>query len=848
MLNVKSRRENVRGKSRLRLYLEMKDSIEKVLASGAASFLRASAGCEYWRRPATNVGANVSRHRKGLLVECAGTNLLTKNTGARQEDIDLRWNNMDNGCLRAFFFDGDCSDEMGSEDGVPTNITYKPTIRYWPQSTMLRGQAGDFNGTSSKVSIGSAADIDTLTEFTIAFWTYCRSLGGGSTGKFLDKAWNSGATRFEVSYDNGSYVGLYGKIACATTSAESLKQYCLEKNEWHHVAFTYSDSGDRKIHIFVDGVEVTGYNYQNAGVGARTSDAADTAYIGNRYDGARTYDGLISTFLIYNRILSSAELKWLSHDLYHGAGGDLRVSMWEKWGQVDTAKVSHGMVCFQFDDGYVGQYTLAKPVFDSCGVVGNIAMPSNYIGAGGRLSAAQLQSFIASEWEIVSHSKTHADPAGQTEGDLRAEFADSKVALEALGTTVKHYAWPYAAPQEEYRQICAEYYESAADSGDFTFANVNLFALAHITIDEPASLAYFKTCVDTAYTNNRLLTFIMHDVDSSDANALSELIQYVQNKGMPIVTRSQAFANLLCQPEEPLYKATSLKCQNVSASARQLYQARTLTAEDYIISFLAYTDGSPVTSSEVVPFADTAFTNEISTFQYEHLGGGVYLCWGKFTATAENWNVGLEVKGNKTVYVSLPTCIAAGASQASGPYPRSPIANETTGSVSRQADSLTVAGNANFEPSRGTLDIEFYPLHPSDLSSSYAFYLAHFYGGDGQMRLYKDDANQLTFRIQANGDDDSVVGTIGWSRGDRVKVRVVWDCEETLDGTNHMLMFAKVNEGAWSQIGACATQPSAPSSEQTLYVGRAGDSAEYEANAFISWLRIYDRPLPNPAW
>lgn len=848
MLNVKSRRKKVRAKSRLRLYLEMKDCIEKVLASGAASFSRASAGCEYWRRPATDVGLNLSRHRKGLLVECADTDLLTKNAGTNQQDIDLRWNNMDNGCLRAFFFDGNCVDQMGVENGTPTNITYKPTVRYWPQGTMLRRQAGDFNGTSSKVSIGSAADIDTLTEFTIAFWTYCRSLGGGSTGKLFYKAWNSGGTRFEVSSDNGSYVGLYGKVACATTSAESLKQYCLEKNEWHHVAFTYSDSGDRKIHIFVDGVEVTGYTYQYAGVGARVSDATDTAYIGNINDGTRTFDGFISTFLIYNRILSSTELKWLSHDLYHGAGGDLRVSMWEKWGQVDPTKVSHGMVCFQFDDGYLEQYTLAKPVFDTLGAVGNIAMPSSYIGAGGRLTAAQLQSFIAAGWEIVSHSKTHTDPAGQTENDLRAEFADSKVALEALGATVKHYAWPYGAPQGEYRQICAEYYESAADSGLWDRTSINLFALGHETIDSPAGLATYKGYVDTAYNNNRLLIFIMHDVDSSDANTLSELIQYVQGKGMPIVTRSQAFDNLIFTLPEPLYNATSLKCQNVSAMAKQLYQVKTMTAEEHVISFLTYTDGAPVTSSEVVPLADTAFTNEISTFHYEHLGGGVYLCWGKFTATAENWNIGLEVKGNRMVYVSLPTCIAAGASQASGPYPRSPVANETTGSVSRQADSLTVAGNANFEPSRGTLDIEFYPLHPSDLSSSYEFYLAHFYGGDGQMRLYKDDANQLTFRIQANGDDDSVVGTISWSRGDRVKVRVVWDCEETLDGTNHMLMFARVNEGAWSPIGACATQPSAPSSEQTLYVGRAGDAAGYEANAFISWLRIYDRPLLNPSW
>ncbi len=848
MVNIRSRRRKLCRESRLVLYLEMKDAIEKVLGTGTASFSRASSGCLYWRRPGASAGVNVPRHRKGLLVESSDTNALSKNTGRRQEEIDLRWNGMENGCLRAFFFNSNCNDEMGIGNGAPTDISYVSTVRYWPQGTMRRGLAADFNGTTSKVNIGSAADIDSLTELTIALWTYVRGPGEGNRGKIFYKAYNSGATMFECNNESGGYVGLYGSIRCATTNAESLK-YCLSKNGWHHVAFTYSDSGDRKIHIFVDGVEVTGYSYQTAGVGARISDAADTAYIGNMDDGIRTFDGLISTCLLYNRILSSAEIKWLAHDHYHGAGGDLRPSMWEKQGKVDPAKISHGMVCFCFDDAYVAQYTAAKPVFDSHGVKGSLAIISNNIGASGRLSAAQLQAFIASGWGIESHSKTHADHVGLTEEQLRAEFADSKAALEALGATVDHYCWPSGAPQEEYRAVCAEYYKSARGSGLLQDEN-NLFTLLSYVIDTPGAgaIATYKTYIDEAYTLNRVLNFCMHDVDADDVTTLTELIEYAQSKGMPILTRAQAFANLTFTPPEPIYEAFSTRCQNVSASPRQLYQIRTLTAEDYVVSFLAYTNGGAVTSGDVVPFADTAFTNEITEFHYEHLGGGVYLCWGKFAASSGSWNVGLEVKGNKTVYVSLPTCVRAGTSMASGPYPRSLIANLTTGAAIREADSLTVSGGECFHPNEGTMDIEFYPLYPSDLSDSFQFYFAHLYGGSGQVSLYRDDANTIRFRIQANGDDDSVSGTISWNRGDRVKIRVVWDCEEKLDGTNYMLMYGRVNDGAWTQIGASAGQPTAPSSEQSLYVGRAGDSSGYEANSFTSWLRVYDRPLLNPAW
>jgi len=828
----------------------MKDAVEKVLASGPASFSRTSSACKYWRRPAANAGMNVSRHRKGLLVECGDTNVLSKNTGDSQEEIDLRWNNMEYGCLRAFFFGGDCDDEMGVANGTPTAIAYDPCIRHWP-GRMLRGLAAEFNGSTSKVNIGSAADIDNLQDLTIAAWVFVRSRGGNNSGTLFSKI-AVGWIRLYVSGLSGGYVKLYGLVRCATTDAQSFSDYQLQLNGWHHVVMTWAGSGDRKIRFYIDGEE-TSYTGGTpvAGVGDQKDDSGGTAYVGSD-GGVCATDGYISTFLLYNRVLSSQEIEYLSQaNFYQGTGGDLRVEMREKWGRVDSSKISNGMVCFEFHDGYVAMHTKAKPVFDSHGVVGSLGIISSYIDTGGRLSTAQLEDFIAAGWEICSHSKTHPDHKNNTEEQLRTEYADSKAALEALGTTVSHYCYPYGAPQTKWRGICAEYYKSASGSGALNVLDNNMFTIGYAVIDNHAALETYKGYVDTAYSNNRLLIFMMHDVDDDDANTLEELIEYIQAKSndMPIVTRDQAYRNMVFTPPEPLYKAFSVRCKNTHASsAKQLYQIKTLTVEEYIVSFLAYTDGSAVTSSDIVPFADTAFTNKISEFHYEDQGGGVYLCWGKFTATATDWHVGVEVKAEKTVYISLLTCVTVGTSMASGPYPRSPIANETTGSAARQADSLTIAGSSNFQPHKGTLDTEFYPLFPSDLSNSFQFYLADFYGGDGRIRLYKNDVDKIEFRVQANGDDDSVIGTISWNRGDRVRLRVVWNRDEKLDGTNYMLMYGKVNDGPWTQIGACSTQPTAPSSDQTLYVGRAGDSSGYEANSFISWLRIYDRPLLNPAW
>ncbi len=101
----------------------------------------------------------------------------------------------------------------------------------------------------------------------------------------------------------------------------------------------------------------------------------------------------------------------------------------------------------------------------------------------------------------------------------------------------------------------------------------------------------------------------------------------------------------------------SIKCKNTHASeSKQFYQTHTLTDEEYNISFLAYTDGSVVSPSDIVPFADTVFTNKISEFNYEHQGNGIYLCWGQFTASSDSWNIGVEIKPGKSVYISSLNC------------------------------------------------------------------------------------------------------------------------------------------------------------------------------------------------
>jgi len=452
---------------------------------------------------------------------------------------------------------------------------------------------------------------------------------------------------------------LYGLVECATTDAQSFSGYQLQLNAWHHVGMTWAGSGDRQIRFYIDASE-TSYTGGTpvSGVGAQKDDSAGTAYVGSD-GGVCATDGYITTFLLYNRLLSSEEIEYLGQaDFYMGSGGDLRVAMWEKWGQVDSSKISNGMVCFEFHDGYVAQYTKANPVFDSHGVVASLGIISTYVDSWGRLSRAQLKDFISAGWQICSHSKTHPDHKGRTEDQLRTEYADSRAALEGLGTTVRHYIWPYGAPQGKCRGICAEYYKSASGTGPVNVLDNNMFTIGYVTIDNPAALQTYKGYVDTAYSNNRLLVFMMHDPDDDDANTLTELIEHIHAKSndMPIVTRDQAYQNMVFTPPEPLYGGFSLKCQNLSASPKHFYQTAELSAGAHRVCFLAYTDGGIVSASQLAPFAGVQFVNQITEPHYEDQGNGVFLCWGTFEASAGEWKIGIQVGADTTGYVALPTC------------------------------------------------------------------------------------------------------------------------------------------------------------------------------------------------
>lgn len=208
-------------------------------------------------------------------------------------------------CLRAFDFEGDCTDEEGNSDGTPTDLLYtvgKFGIR----------QAAYFDGLTSIVNCGSEADIDTLGNFTVICFVY-----PVEKGILYEKVTGGNGVTFSLQDGGGGTFKLYGKVSCSTSAAESTSSTTIAAQTWTMVAMVWNGT-TKTISLFTGKKDSNGrwkeaevsYSPQTVGVGSQSSDAAGNALIGNDSGGADPFKGGLDTFRLYSAALSVARMGW----------------------------------------------------------------------------------------------------------------------------------------------------------------------------------------------------------------------------------------------------------------------------------------------------------------------------------------------------------------------------------------------------------------------------------------------------------------------------------------------------------------------------------------------------------
>lgn len=70
-------------------------------------------------------------------------------------------------------------------------------------------------------------------------------------------------------------------------------------------------------------------------------------------------------------------------------------------------KASKGLLTLWFDDAWLSQYMVAKPIMDEFEFKGAIAVPTGLVGGESYTNWPQLRALQYDEWEIVNHSTHH---------------------------------------------------------------------------------------------------------------------------------------------------------------------------------------------------------------------------------------------------------------------------------------------------------------------------------------------------------------------------------------------------------------------------------------------------------
>ena len=190
----------------------------------------------------------------------------------------------DSSGMSLYKFDGDATDEGGTYDGTPSNITY---------TTGLDGQCAVFSGSSSYIS---APSYSAGTSFSYSVWlkpdvinTTSRYILDFSSSRTLLAACANSSTNMQ--YYAGGWTSL---------------SYQLSTTTWQHACLVVAGTS---LKLYINGSLITSTT-------TTATSLSGTLGIGSYWEGSSTcYDGYLEQLRIFNKALSSTEVGVLYHEL-----------------------------------------------------------------------------------------------------------------------------------------------------------------------------------------------------------------------------------------------------------------------------------------------------------------------------------------------------------------------------------------------------------------------------------------------------------------------------------------------------------------------------------------------------
>jgi len=242
------------------------------------------------------VAAPTSMSRKPTSGEVSTRSYLQH---SRYRGVRAHWMMHEGGgiTVRSLVMAGPTNHNEGLLENMDPNIDWVPCL--WG------GRCVDFDGIDDKITLNQQSDeFDGTGDLTISAWIKPRTFGENGFGRIYDNdnlifIVSDTADTFAIASDGSNFSGSVDNT--------------IVDNQWQLVTIRRPSSGSGVTH-FHNGVEVTGADTIS---GTPAAPAGSTSPgIGNQSNDTtnRTFDGLIDNLIMWDRLLTPAEIRSLYTD------------------------------------------------------------------------------------------------------------------------------------------------------------------------------------------------------------------------------------------------------------------------------------------------------------------------------------------------------------------------------------------------------------------------------------------------------------------------------------------------------------------------------------------------------
>lgn len=229
---------------------------------------------------------------------------------------------------------------------------------------------------------------------------------------------------------------------------------------------------------------------------------------------------------------------------------------------------ARGLVSLTFDDSWLDQYTLARPILNSYGldVTYYLLTQPTVDASPDHMTIEMMQTLKADGNELADHSVDHQDLTTLPSLiELENQLVGSQTQLRLwFGQDVaKNFASPFGAYNDTTINEIKKHFRShrSTDPGYNSKDSFDVYNIKVQTIVDSTTPAEVQAWVDQAIEDNTWLVLVYHRIDAVDtaeedysvtsAN-LSAQLNYIKNSGVAVKTVDQALDEILPQLEPPV--------------------------------------------------------------------------------------------------------------------------------------------------------------------------------------------------------------------------------------------------------------------------------------------------------